>query len=321
MIPPDIPENEAKRLATLYKLRILDTEQEERFDRITRIACKLFEVPISVISFLEAERQWMKSTQGFDIKEAARKTSFCGHVILSDEIMVVEDATKDERFHDNPFVVGKPNFRFYLGCPLKIKGYNVGVICLIDNKPRARNEVDPNVIYDLAQMVEMDLEQLQLSMTDELTGLSNRRGFLKLASYLFQKCQRQNQLFTLLFFDLDQFKSINDQFGHAEGDNVLKIFANCLLQNFRYYDVIARLGGDEFCVFCSGLNQKDVSGIIQRLKDSLKSATTNDYTIQFSVGVIQYDPKQHQTLGDMMALADSDMYVSKRGNSSLRDSL
>ncbi|WP_412755651.1 GAF domain-containing protein [Legionella longbeachae] len=131
MIPPEKPENEVERLATLYKLHILDTEQEERFDRVTRIACKLFEVPISVISFLEAERQWMKSTQGFDIKEAARKTSFCGHVILSDEIMIVEDATKDKRFFDNPFVLGKPNFRFYLGCPLQVNGYNVGVFCLI----------------------------------------------------------------------------------------------------------------------------------------------------------------------------------------------
>lgn len=76
----------------------------------------------------------MKSTQGFDIKETARKTSFCGHVILSDEIMIVEDTTKDKRFFDNPFVLGNPNFRFYLGCPLKVNGYNVGVICLIDDK-------------------------------------------------------------------------------------------------------------------------------------------------------------------------------------------
>jgi diguanylate cyclase (GGDEF)-like protein len=312
MIPPDKPKNEAERLATLFKLHILDSEKEERFDRVTRIACKLFEVPISIISFLEAERQWMKSTQGYNIKEAARKTSFCGHVILSDEIMIVEDTTKDKRFYDNPFVLGKPYFRFYLGCPLNIKGYNVGVFCLIDDKPRSKNKVDLNVVYDLAQMVEMDLEQLQISLTDELTGLSNRRGFLKLASYLFQKCQREHQIFTLLFFDLDKFKHINDQLGHAEGDKVLNIFANSLLHNFRYYDVIARLGGDEFCIFCSGLNQKDVSDIIQRLKDSLRSAGTKDYTIEFSVGSIQYNSKEHATLEDMLALADSEMYFTKK---------
>ncbi len=254
----------------------------------------------------------MKSTQGFEIKEAARKTSFCGHVILSDEIMVVEDATKDRRFYDNPFVLGKPNFRFYLGCPLKIKTYNVGVICLIDDKPRSIKEVDQKLVHDLAQMVEMELESLQLSFTDELTGLTNRRGFLKLAGYLFQKCQLENNVFTLLFFDLDKFKYINDHFGHAEGDRVLKTFSNTLLQNFRCYDVIARLGGDEFCIFCSGLNQKDVDCIIQRLTDSLKSVATKDYSLEFSMGSIQYDPEKHRTLEEMIALADSKMYVTKK---------
>ncbi|HAT2039936.1 TPA: sensor domain-containing diguanylate cyclase [Legionella pneumophila] len=312
MIPPEIPENEAERLATLYKLQILDTEREERFDRITRIACRLFGIPIAVISFLEAERQWMKSTEGFDIKEAKRKTSFCGHVILSDEIMVIEDATKDKRFHDNPFVLGKPYFRFYAGCPLKINKYNVGVICLIDDKPRSINDSDKNVINDLAQMVEMELESLHLSLTDELTGLSNRRGFLKLASYLFQKCQKDNKNFTLLFFDLDKFKQVNDQLGHAEGDKILKIFSKSLLQNFRCYDVIARLGGDEFCVFCSGLNEKEVDNITRRLKDSLKSQETKDYSIEFSVGSIEYNQAKHRTLDDMLAMADAKMYRDKK---------
>ncbi len=311
VIPPEKPGNEAERLVTLYKLQILNTEKEERFDRVTRIACKLFEVPISVISFLEAERQWMKSTQGLDIKEAARETSFCGHVILSDEIMIVEDATKDKRFNDNPFVIKQPNFRFYLGCPLQVKGYNVGVFCIIDDKPRSKIEIDQNAVNDLARMVEMDLEQLQTSLTDELTGLSNRRGFLKLAGYLFQKCQNENQIFTLLFFDLDKFKQINDKFGHNEVDEVLKIFADTLLQNFRYYDIIARLGGDEFCIFCYGLKQKDLNRIIQRLNDSFKSAEIKDYTIEFSVGIIEYHHGEHQTLDDMLALADSKMYITK----------
>ena len=312
MIAPKIPVNEAERLATLYKLQILDTEREERFDRITRIACKLFSVPISVISFLEVERQWMKSTQGFDIKEAARKTSFCGHVILEDEIMVIEDTIKDIRFCDNPFVLGNPYFRFYLGCPLKVNDYNVGVICLIDNKPRPIKDVDQNVIHDLAQMVEMELESLQLSITDELTGLSNRRGFLKLANYLFSKCVLKNKIFSLLFFDLDKFKHINDQYGHAEGDKVLKAFSQALLQNFRCYDVIARLGGDEFCVFCSGLNQANIANITQRLNDSLKSIETKGYAIEFSVGSIQYNQEVHPSLEDMLALADSKMYCDKK---------
>lgn len=312
MIIPEIPKNEAERLATLYKLQILDTDVEERFDRVTRIACKLFGVPIAVISFLETERQWMKSTHGFDIKEAVRKTSFCGHVIASNELMIVEDTSKDIRFFDNPFVLEKPNFRFYLGCPLKINEYPVGVFCLIDDKPRVINSQDHNIIYDLTQMVEMDLESLHTAITDELTGLSNRRGFLKLTHYLFEQYQCEHKQFTLLFFDLDKFKQINDQFGHAEGDKVLKEFAQALLYNFRFYDVIARLGGDEFCVFCSNLNQTDVTRITQRVNDSLKRIETNGYTIEFSVGCIEYDKNQHHNIEEMLALADAKMYSNKK---------
>ncbi|MBN9230471.1 MAG: sensor domain-containing diguanylate cyclase [Legionella sp.] len=312
MIPPDIPDDEAERLATLYKLNILDTEREERFDRITRIACRLFGVPIAVISFLEAERQWMKATEGFDIREASRKTSFCGHVILSDKIMVVEDTKKDKRFYDNPFVLGKPNFRFYLGCPLRIKKHSVGVICLIDDKPREINYVDQDVVYDLAQMVEMELESLQMSFTDELTGLSNRRGFLKLASYLFKKYQYENKAFTLLFFDLDKFKKINDQFGHVEGDRVLVTFAQALLKSFRYHDIIARLGGDEFCVLCSELDQKEIAEIIEHLKENLRAENTKGYTIEFSVGSMEYNRIEHTTLEEMLTFADSKMYDDKK---------
>lgn len=318
MIAPEIPKNEAERLATLYKLQILDTIREERFDRVTRIACKLFNVPMAAISFLEADRQWMKSTQGLEIKEASRKTSFCGHAILSDEIMVVEDATKDKRFYDNPFVQGKPNFRFYLGCPLKVDTYNVGVICLIDDKPRSIKDIDQNVVYDLAHMVETELESLQLSITDELTGLSNRRGFLKLAGYLFDLCQREKNNFTLLFFDLDQFKQINDQLGHAEGDQVLKIFSKSLFQSFRSYDVIARIGGDEFCVFCSGLNQKEVAKITERLQKTLQSVEKCS-KIKFSVGSVQYNQEEHRTLEDMLAFADSKMYFEKKDKSFRQD--
>lgn len=315
MIPPEIPENEAERLAVLHQLNILDTEEEERFDRITRIACKLFSVPMASINFLEAERQWMKSNSGLTIKEASRKTSFCGHVILSNEIMVVEDAVSDKRFHDNPFVTGNPYFRFYLGCPLQIKSANVGVICLIDDKPRLLQDVDLSIAKDLSNMVELELESLHASTTDELTGLSNRRGFLKLGGYLFNSCLRENKPFNLLFFDLDKFKHINDNFGHAEGDLVLKLFSQTLLTHFRACDVIARLGGDEFCIFASGLESKDINQIIHRLEDafsSLNARNNKGYQIEFSVGSIQFDKEKHQSLADMLELADSNMYSNKK---------
>lgn len=229
--------------------------------------------------------------------------------------MVVEDTVRDRRFHDNPFVTGNPYFRFYLGCPLQIKSANVGVICLIDNKPRLLKDIDLSIAKDLSDMVELELESLHASTTDELTGLSNRRGFLKLAGYLFNSCQRENKPFNLLFFDLDKFKQINDNYGHAEGDFVLKLFSKTLLAHFRAYDIIARLGGDEFCVFASGLESKDINQVIHRLEDAFSSLSAREnkgYQIEFSVGSIQFDKDTHETLSDMLALADSKMYINKK---------
>lgn len=312
MIPPIKPDNERERLAALYQLNILDTEREERFDRVTRIATKLFNVPISVISFLAEHRQWMKSTEGMEIIESPRENSFCGHVILSDEMMIIEDASKDIRFHDNPFVINSPYFRFYLGCPLKVKKQNVGVICLIDDKPRSKQHIDHGTVLDLAQMVELELESLHQATTDELTGLSNRRGFLKIADYLFEHCRRENKPFSLLFFDLDKFKHINDTFGHAEGDKVLCLFSKIFREQFRSYDVMARLGGDEFCVFCAGATLQDIDNVIKHIKTSIQKIKPDEYDIEFSVGALQYNKDEHHSLAEMLSLADSKMYRQKK---------
>src|SRR3989344_1027301 len=97
-----IPENEKERLFSLYKLGLLDTKPEERFDRITRTATKIFNVPISTLTLIDAEREWFKSCQGLTKREGKRAISFCGHALLSNKIFVIPDTTKDKRFADNP---------------------------------------------------------------------------------------------------------------------------------------------------------------------------------------------------------------------------
>src|SRR5277367_6063100 len=104
MISPPLPPNERQRLATLRSLKILDTPAEERFERITRLARRLFDVPIASVSLIDADRQWFKSIQGLDSCESPRSISFCGHTILKEEPLVVPDACADERFRDNPLV-------------------------------------------------------------------------------------------------------------------------------------------------------------------------------------------------------------------------
>lgn len=143
MQPPATPRDERTRLETLRSLKLLDTSPSERFDRLTRIARRMFGVPISLVSLVDENRQWFKSRQGLDATETPRDISFCGHAILDDDIFIVPDATKDNRFVDNPLVTDNPNIRFYAGVPLRVSnGSKIGTLCIIDEKPREFSEED-----------------------------------------------------------------------------------------------------------------------------------------------------------------------------------
>ncbi|MEX1668038.1 GAF domain-containing protein [Zhongshania guokunii] len=158
MIAPEIPENEVERLKTLRAVNILNTPFEARFDRLTRMAKRLFDVPIVAISLVDKNRQWFKSAVGLDVRETPRDISFCGHAILKDDIMLVPDTSKDERFFDNPLVAGGPNIGFYAGCPVRaLDGQILGTLCIIDTKPRAMSREDLDMFRDLAQIVEAEI--------------------------------------------------------------------------------------------------------------------------------------------------------------------
>ena len=169
---PDKPVDEAARLEALHRLNVLDTEPEERFDRLTRLARRVFNVPIAVVSLVDTERQWFKSAAGLDVIETPRDVSFCGHAILGDQILMICDAVLDERFYDNPLVLGDPGIRFYAGCPLKVaNGDKVGTLCLIDTLPRVLRDDERELLRDLAAMAEQELVAVQLATMDELTLL------------------------------------------------------------------------------------------------------------------------------------------------------
>lgn len=161
MLNAPIPNDEMERLEAVHNMAILDTEPEERFDALTREATERLNVPISMISILDKDREWFKSCQGFKYKESARAISFCGHALLASSMFVVEDTMLDPRFSDNPTVVGYPFVRFYAGIALldHKTGKPIGVFCVKDTKPRNLSMEDISIITDLADRAEKELNK------------------------------------------------------------------------------------------------------------------------------------------------------------------
>jgi len=154
-----VPPQESERQAALQRYQILDTPPEESFDRLTRLAAQLFDVPVALISLIDTDRQWHKSCYGFDAREVRREVSFCAHNLVGDTVMIVEDTTVDPRFADNPIVTADPHVRFYAGAPLiTTDGHSLGSLCILDEEPRAFEAAQQAQLRDLAAMVMDELE-------------------------------------------------------------------------------------------------------------------------------------------------------------------
>lgn len=157
---PPCPADEPQRLIALKRYALLDTPPEEAFDRITRLAARVFGMPVSLISLIDETRQWFKSRHGFEAPWTSREVAFCSHTILDTKALVVGDASKDDRFSTNPLVTGDPNIRFYAGAPLVTpEGHVLGTLCVIDRQPHTDfSEEQQQLLQDLAGLVMTELE-------------------------------------------------------------------------------------------------------------------------------------------------------------------
>jgi PAS domain S-box-containing protein len=164
MIEAPIPLNEKERIAALNEMGVLDTASEERFDRITGLAIKIFSVPISTITLVDSNREWFKSCTGLDAKQGPRSISFCGHALLSEGVFEITDASRDERFMDNPMVTGPPHIKFYAGVPLfSATGKRIGTFCIKGNVPKKLTAEELSTLRSLAEWAELELNNDHLS--------------------------------------------------------------------------------------------------------------------------------------------------------------
>lgn len=159
MISAPIPDDEDKRLSELLSYDVLDTEAEQLFDDITKLASQICDSPIALISLVDPNRQWFKSKVGLEAQETSRNIAFCSHAILQREVFEINDASKDPRFHDNPLVTGSPDIRFYAGAPLVTpSGHAIGTLCAIGDKPKSLTDGQRSALKTLSQSVVAHLE-------------------------------------------------------------------------------------------------------------------------------------------------------------------
>lgn len=152
----DYPEyhDEEKRLAAVRQSHILDTPQEEAYTSLVELIASIADCPISLISIMDKDRQWFKALKGLEESETTREIAFCNHTIVQDGLFIVEDALKDERFANNPFVTGPANIRFYAGVPFKSPdGYPLGTVCVLDTEPKQLSPAKRNALQLVADQV------------------------------------------------------------------------------------------------------------------------------------------------------------------------
>ncbi len=185
-MPAPLPPNETKRLDALIRYHILDTPAEQTFDDFTFLASTICHTPIALMSLVDGERQWFKASTGLDVTETPREQAFCAHTILSEEVMVVEDATRDERFAGNPLVTGEPRIRFYAGTPLiDRQGHALGSICVIDREPRPLSQEEGRALQALARQIiaQLELRRTTAELAAALTDIKTLSGLLPICSH------------------------------------------------------------------------------------------------------------------------------------------
>jgi diguanylate cyclase (GGDEF)-like protein len=306
MSVPLLPLHEQERIASLIGLKVLDTPAEDRFDRITRIAAKLFKVPVALINLVDRDRQWTKSTYGLEIDEIKRDVSFCAHAILERDILVVPDARKDVRFADNPFVTGKPRIRFYAGAPVCAPdGHKIGTVCILDYRRREPSKAMLEMLRDLAHIVEnelavsrLDEAQAQLlearnalrrrSVIDAATRAWSRESILDLLDRELKRIRRQRGMIGVALVQVDRFDRFKAK--EAAAEHALRVVAQQLRSWTRAYDAIGHYNRDTFLVVMPGCEAQDAAAKTEMCRrmlalTSVEGASRKSSRITLSVGV------------------------------------
>ena len=346
--PTPTAADEAARQAALDAYSILDTEPEQAFDDIVRLAVMLCAVPAASISLIDRDRVWFKSQIGVDQPQVPRDQSLCNHAIdAPGRTLVVADLAIDpipaaRRRRLN----GKPP-RFYAGVPLlSPEGHALGTLSVADVTPRQLTAAQVEGLQLLARQTQhlLELRRMmveqgrlltdreraaqtaelaraewqrrhdalrQASSRDPLTGLLNRAAMEELLAQALQIAPAERLAYSLLLLDIDHFKLVNDRHGHLAGDEALRAVAQAVLSTVRQNDVAVRYGGEEILVYLPGTSLAAATEVAHRIRDAVAHMPMS-FPVTVSVGVAAGDPMRDSP-EQTFDRADQALYRAKAG--------
>lgn len=313
---PDAVERGVLRRQEIEDVGVLDEGSPADLELISRIAAAALKVPITHVSFLDGDRQWVRAAVGIDRMEVPLEDSFCIHAIEAGEMLVVEDAANDVRFAQSKYVTGDPHVRFYAGAPLFTNNQvAIGTLCAIDHSRRCFTAEQRAILNDLAELAMHQIELGRAALVDGLTGSWNRRMLARVATAEFGRSARSGRTFSIAMLDLDHFKQLNDTFGHGAGDDVLVRFTEVIRAHLRPEDWLFRLGGEEFGVLIVHAGVEEASNVIDRIRGALaaEGPVAQTKPVTFSAGVGEHRPGtgEPDTLKSMLERADRALYRAK----------
>ena len=276
-----LPDGEEERLLELRNLKVLDTEADPRLDRITALVREVLEVPIAVVSLVDASRQWFKSRHGLDATETGRDVAFCAHAIHEREMLVVPDTHGDPRFRTNPLVVGPPHIRAYVGVVLRgAGGQPIGTLCAIDTRRWRPTERELSILASFAEMArdellrketerELEAEVTRSQWYDPLTGLPNRFLLQDRLHLLASRAEAGR----VVVVEVANLTTVNALHGRVAGDELLKEVAARLKGAGDDARAVGRVSARRFALWFEGdPSQDEMEGRIDGLADRLGRA-------------------------------------------------
>lgn len=310
-----IPIDEEQRLRDLERHGVIGMATDENFDRIVELASSIFQVPMSLISLVEKDRQWFLTRKGLDATETPRTMAFCAHAIAADGVLVVPDALADERFCTNPLVTSEPHIRFYAGAPLRSPdGHNFGTLCVIDQQPRQPSDEQIHQLQLLSELAMREIELRRIATLCPTTGLPTRHTFLAIGNREYGRARQEGQPLSLLCFDIDNLRQVNSRWGHPAGDKLLVDLVQLSRRFLREVDFCARLGDGEFALLLVGMGHDQAMGLADQLRLAVAAIpgpySHTDFRLHISGGLTSLGSADH-SFADLMQRAAKALELAK----------